>query len=85
MIVWCKHLLFNEASLKEHIADKGADDGSMKGEETRQYKLGRTYNRLAALEVMRGGDVRWDKAMLLFRKAVRRATSTATTAKRKEG
>lgn len=33
------------------------------------YELGKTYNALAALEVMKGGEVQWDRAMLLFEDA----------------
>ena len=35
------------------------------------YELGKTYNALAALEVMKGGEVQWDRAMLLFEDAER--------------
>ena len=36
-----------------------------------RYELGKTYNGLAALEAMGGGDAGWDEAMSLFREAER--------------
>ncbi|KAL9183793.1 hypothetical protein ACHAXT_004649 [Thalassiosira profunda] len=46
-------------------------EGESDAKETYHYELGKTQNGMAALLVMRGGDVQWDEAMALFREAER--------------
>eukprot|EP00584_Thalassiosira_punctigera_P006540 CAMPEP_0172538224 /NCGR_PEP_ID=MMETSP1067-20121228/9657_1 /TAXON_ID=265564 ORGANISM="Thalassiosira punctigera, Strain Tpunct2005C2" /NCGR_SAMPLE_ID=MMETSP1067 /ASSEMBLY_ACC=CAM_ASM_000444 /LENGTH=625 /DNA_ID=CAMNT_0013323679 /DNA_START=60 /DNA_END=1938 /DNA_ORIENTATION=- len=55
---------------KHELSDDIEGDGST-APISHRYELGKTYNGLAALEVMRGGDVQWEKAMSLFQEAER--------------
>lgn len=48
-----------------------ADDDATSSQLIYHYEIGKTYNGLAALEVMKGGDVQWTKAMALFQEAER--------------
>ena len=63
---------------KTRLIDDVLPDGGNAGDDAtigsichHRYELGKTFNGLAALEAIWGGDERWEKAMSLFREAER--------------
>ena len=69
---WYEESLKRKREMMESGSDSQDDDVSGRGESAsifHRYELGRTYNGLAVLEVMRGGNGRYERAMSLFREA----------------
>lgn len=53
------------------VTDKIIDGDNATGSLCLRYELAKTYNGLATLEVMKGGEVQWEKALSLLQEAER--------------